>query len=110
MVSFSVCRPKYHSLVHPSGAGNETKGLKGEWMTVKEGKLYVGGLGKEWTTPEGQLVNWNPMFIKVWSSNLVFSSTGQYRSTISQGGLGFRCRPPHSLDRGVQEPPEGRRH
>uniref|UniRef100_A0A914R4D5 Uncharacterized protein n=1 Tax=Parascaris equorum TaxID=6256 RepID=A0A914R4D5_PAREQ len=34
------------------GAGNETKGFKGEWLTVKDGELWAGGLGKEWTTTE----------------------------------------------------------
>jgi len=46
------------------GNGSETKGFKGEWATVKDQHLYVGGLGKEWTTPEGQLLNFNPMFVK----------------------------------------------
>ncbi len=35
------------------GPGNVGKGFKGEWMAVKEGHLYVGGLGKEWTSPSG---------------------------------------------------------
>jgi soluble calcium-activated nucleotidase 1 len=46
------------------GAGNVTKGLKGEWMTVKDNNLYVGGLGKEWTTTEGVFVNYHPMYVK----------------------------------------------
>ena len=46
------------------GPGNEAKGFKAEWATVKDKHLYVGGLGKEWTTPEGQLVNFNPMWVK----------------------------------------------
>uniref|UniRef100_A0A915PNN1 Soluble calcium-activated nucleotidase 1 n=1 Tax=Setaria digitata TaxID=48799 RepID=A0A915PNN1_9BILA len=46
------------------GPGNATKGFKGEWMTVKDGNLYVGGLGKEWTTGQGVFVNDNPMWIK----------------------------------------------
>ena len=46
------------------GPGNESKGFKAEWATVKDQHLYVGGLGKEWTTSEGQLVNFNPMWIK----------------------------------------------
>ncbi|KAL7669058.1 hypothetical protein ACOME3_009727 [Neoechinorhynchus agilis] len=33
-------------------------------MTVKDGKLYIGGLGKEWTTGNGEYVNDNPMFVK----------------------------------------------
>lgn len=28
-------------------------GFKCEWATVKDEHLYVGGLGKDWTTPEG---------------------------------------------------------
>lgn len=44
---------------------NSGKGFKCEWMTVKNKKLYVGGLGKEWTTPQGVLVNHNPQWIKV---------------------------------------------
>lgn len=34
-------------------------------MTVNEEKLYVGGLGKEWTTPQGVFVNNNPMYVKI---------------------------------------------
>ena len=40
------------------------KGMKCEWMTVKDEHLYVGGLGKEWTTPDGTVLNFNPMFVK----------------------------------------------
>ncbi|VDM42520.1 unnamed protein product [Toxocara canis] len=46
------------------GAGNETKGFKGEWLTVKDGELWAGGLGKEWTTTEGVFVSFNPMWVK----------------------------------------------
>ena len=35
------------------GPGTVDKGFKGEWMTVKNYHLYIGGLGKEWTTQEG---------------------------------------------------------
>lgn len=47
------------------GPGNTTKGFKAEWSTVKDGLLYVGGLGKEWTTTQGEFVNYYPMWIKV---------------------------------------------
>ena len=40
-------------LIMEDGPGTVAKGFKGEWMTVKDRKLYVGGLGKEWTTQEG---------------------------------------------------------
>jgi soluble calcium-activated nucleotidase 1 len=48
------------------GDGENTgKGFKCEWMAVKDKKLYVGGLGKEWTTPKGVPVNDHPQWIKV---------------------------------------------
>lgn len=39
-------------------------GFKCEWATVKDKHLYVGGLGKEWTTTEGDVVNLNPQWVK----------------------------------------------
>ena len=35
------------------GPGSVGKGFKAEWMAVKEHRLYVGGLGKEWTSQAG---------------------------------------------------------
>ncbi|KAI6173293.1 Soluble calcium-activated nucleotidase 1 [Aphelenchoides besseyi] len=55
------------------GPGNVTKGLKAEWLTVKDHLLYVGGLGKEWTTTTGEFVNYHPMYIKT------ISPTGEIR-------------------------------
>ena len=46
------------------GNGNESNGFKCEWATVKDNELYVGGLGKEWTTPTGEVINFNPMYVK----------------------------------------------
>lgn len=40
-------------------------GFKAEWMAVKDKHLYIGGLGKEWTTTEGKFVNNNPEWVKV---------------------------------------------
>lgn len=57
------------------GSGNASKGFKGEWMTVKDDDLWVGGLGKEWTTTEGVFVNYNPMWVKV-HTNTCSSGTG----------------------------------
>ncbi|KAF7633635.1 hypothetical protein Mgra_00006943 [Meloidogyne graminicola] len=51
------------------GPGNTTKGFKAEWMTVKNEHLYVGGLGKEWTTTQGLFQNYHPMWIKVINLN-----------------------------------------
>lgn len=44
--------------------GSLLVGFKSEWASVKEHRLYVGSVGKEWTTSGGELVNYNPMWIK----------------------------------------------
>lgn len=36
-----------------NGNGRLSDAFKAEWMTVKDGNLYVGGLGKDWTTGDG---------------------------------------------------------
>ncbi|XP_005098146.1 soluble calcium-activated nucleotidase 1 [Aplysia californica] len=46
------------------GNGKANKGFKCEWATVKDHRLYVGGLGKEWTTGTGEVVNLNPQWVK----------------------------------------------
>lgn len=46
------------------GNGKEIKGFKGEWMTVKNERLYVGGLGKLWTTQSGEVLHDNPQWVK----------------------------------------------
>ncbi|XP_059168964.1 soluble calcium-activated nucleotidase 1-like [Physella acuta] len=46
------------------GNGKNSKGFKCEWATVKDQRLYVGGLGKEWTTETGEVVNLNPQWVK----------------------------------------------
>ncbi|XP_068192580.1 soluble calcium-activated nucleotidase 1 isoform X2 [Antennarius striatus] len=52
-------------VILPDGDGNVAKGFKAEWLAVKDKQLYVGGLGKEWTTTEGAFVNNNPEWVKV---------------------------------------------
>ncbi|KAF3700137.1 Soluble calcium-activated nucleotidase 1 [Channa argus] len=52
-------------VILPDGDGNVAKGFKAEWMAVKDEHLYIGGLGKEWTTTEGEFVNNNPEWVKV---------------------------------------------
>ncbi|XP_037350147.1 soluble calcium-activated nucleotidase 1 [Talpa occidentalis] len=47
------------------GDGTVGKGFKAEWLAVKDERLYVGGLGKEWTTATGEVVNENPEWVKV---------------------------------------------
>lgn len=51
-------------VILPDGDGTEAKGFKAEWMAVKGKTLYVGGLGKEWTTTEGVFQNHNPQWVK----------------------------------------------
>jgi soluble calcium-activated nucleotidase 1 len=46
------------------GDGNTDKGFKSEWATVKDNRLYVGSIGKEWTTGSGEIISKNPMYIK----------------------------------------------
>ena len=45
------------------GNGQTNKGFKCEWSTVKDGILYVGSTGKEWTR-DGVVLNNNPQWIK----------------------------------------------
>ncbi|XP_019957403.1 soluble calcium-activated nucleotidase 1 isoform X2 [Paralichthys olivaceus] len=52
-------------VILPDGDGSVAKGFKAEWLAVKDEHLYVGGLGKEWTTTEGVFVNNNPEWVKV---------------------------------------------
>lgn len=47
-----------------NGNGRRPKGFKSEWAAVKDRVLHIGGLGKEWTTPTGELENYDPMWIK----------------------------------------------
>jgi soluble calcium-activated nucleotidase 1 len=46
------------------GDGNTPKSFKCEWLAVKDQLLYVGGLGKEWTSTSGELLNYNPQWVK----------------------------------------------
>ncbi|KAM6972535.1 soluble calcium-activated nucleotidase 1b [Aplochiton taeniatus] len=52
-------------VILPDGNGLVAKGFKAEWLAVKDEQLYVGGLGKEWTTASGEFVNNNPLWVKV---------------------------------------------
>lgn len=41
------------------------EGFKAEWLAVKDEHLYVGSMGKEWTTTTGEFVHENPEWVKV---------------------------------------------
>lgn len=47
------------------GNGHEIKGFKGEWMIRKGEEMIIGGIGKEWTTPNGVVLHHNPQWIKI---------------------------------------------
>ncbi|KAG1663296.1 Soluble calcium-activated nucleotidase 1 [Nymphon striatum] len=44
-------------------------GFKCEWIAVKDDHMYVGGLGKVWTSEVGVVINHNPQFIKIISKS-----------------------------------------
>ncbi|CAK1547332.1 unnamed protein product [Leptosia nina] len=46
------------------GNGNNEKGFKSEWATIKDEILYVGSMGKEWTTASGEFQTYDPMWVK----------------------------------------------
>lgn len=46
------------------GAGHSSKGFKSEWATVKDETLYVGSMGKEWTSASGDFESFDPMYVK----------------------------------------------
>ncbi|KIH56618.1 Apyrase [Ancylostoma duodenale] len=57
-----------------SGPGNTTDGMKVEWLTIKDNKLYAGGHGCEYRNQSGHIVSEDPMWIKV------ITKSGQVRS------------------------------
>lgn len=56
----------------PEGDGNTDKGMKIEWATVKDGLLYVGSFGKEYTNNKGEISSLNNMWI------VTIDKTGHY--------------------------------
>jgi soluble calcium-activated nucleotidase 1 len=58
----SIVVPRF---VITEGEGDTDKGMKWEWSTVKDGELYIGSMGKEYTNKEGEIVNTNNLWIAV---------------------------------------------
>lgn len=52
-------------VVLTDGDGTASKGFKAEWATIKDKKLYIGSLGKEWTNSKGEIINFDPQWIKI---------------------------------------------
>lgn len=55
-------------LVITEGSGETDKGMKWEWSTVKNGNLYIGSMGKEYTNPDGSVANTNNLWISIINS------------------------------------------
>jgi soluble calcium-activated nucleotidase 1 len=49
------------------GSGDTDKGMKWEWATVKDGELWMGSMGKEYTNPDGSIANTNNLWISILS-------------------------------------------
>lgn len=58
----SFVAPRY---VITEGEGDTDKGMKWEWSTVKDGLLYIGSMGKEYTRPDGSIENVNNLWITI---------------------------------------------
>lgn len=78
------------------GNGHSSKGFKCEWAAVKDDLMYVGGLGKEWTNSEGEVLSRDPQWVKTidtegrvqhhnWVS--VYESLREATGTLSPGYL-----------------------
>lgn len=50
------------------GDGDTDKGMKWEWSTVKNGELYMGSMGKEYTRPDGTIANTNNLWVSILNS------------------------------------------
>lgn len=55
----------YPRYILADGDGNESKGFKCEWATVHGEHMYVGSMGKEFTSPDGaEIQGYGPMYVK----------------------------------------------
>lgn len=78
-IMFEVLNPEDSSARKPSrpepyiaprhifmeGDGSTDKGMKVEWATVKDGLLYVGSFGKEFTNNDGDILHANNLWVVV---------------------------------------------
>lgn len=58
----SFVAPRY---VITEGEGDTDKGMKWEWSTIKDGLLYIGSMGKEYTRPDGSIENVNNLWVTI---------------------------------------------
>lgn len=66
----SFVAPRY---VITEGEGDTDKGMKWEWSTVKDGELYMGSMGKEYTNPDGSIANVNNLWVTI------MNTSGEFR-------------------------------
>ena len=50
-------------MIFSEGDGNTDKGFKIEWATVKDGVMYVGSFGKEYTSNSGAILHANNLWV-----------------------------------------------
>ncbi|CAI5455319.1 unnamed protein product [Caenorhabditis angaria] len=56
-------------VIASAGDGSSSQPFKGEWMTIRNGELYVGSSGHEVVNANGEYLNDNEMFIRIVSAN-----------------------------------------
>ena len=74
------------------GNGNNGKGMKWEWATVKDNHLYIGSLGKEYTRLDGSVANRNNLWISIINEHGEIQRidwTDKYNFIRSQLGASF---------------------
>lgn len=59
------CWYNTHQTTINSSSNCHCEAFKAEWLAVKDEHLYVGSLGKEWTTTTGKVLHENPEWVKV---------------------------------------------
>ncbi|VDN21487.1 unnamed protein product [Cylicostephanus goldi] len=73
------------------GDGNEEGFFKGEWLTIKDGYLYCGSHGREYTTPEGEYLNDTPIrfFQRISPEGAVHTENWVQRYVMLRGAIGI---------------------
>lgn len=90
---FEIVRDKMIPWVILSdGDGTSPKGFKAEWATVKDEHLFVGSMGKEWTSSTGEFLSYDPMFVKrvsITGEIQHINWTNQYKALRKATGIDF---------------------
>lgn len=90
---FEIIRDKMIPWVILSdGDGTSPKGFKAEWATVKDEHLFVGSMGKEWTSSTGEFLSYDPMYVKrvsITGEIQHINWTNQYKALRKATGIDF---------------------